>query len=76
MDFNTFCKLNELVANYTDSYIFGNNTKDLCLQLIADLKSEEYKESLLNEFDLVIPAHIIFPHTYENGRLIVNFKEI
>lgn len=75
MDFSIFCKLDELVANYTPSYIFGNNTEELCLQLIADI-TEEHKERLLNEFDLVIPQHIIFPHTYENGRLIVNFKEV
>ena len=75
MDFWIFCKLDDVVKSYTSSYIFGNNT-DLCLELIADIKSDEYKESLLNEFDLILPQHIIFPHTYENGKLKVTFKEL
>lgn len=75
MDFNIFCKLDECVANYTSCYVFGNNIKELCLQLIADVTDED-KERMLNDFDLIIPSHIIFPHTYENGRMTVLFKEV
>lgn len=76
MDFWIFCKLDDVVKSYTSSYIFGNNAENLCLELIADIKSDEHKELLLNEFDLILPQGIIFPHEYENGKLKVLFKEL
>ena len=76
MDFWVFRKLDAKVKEYTSSYTFSNSSENLNVQLIADIKSDEYKECLLNEFDLILPQHIIFPHEYENGKLKVLFKEL
>lgn len=75
MDFNIFCNLDDIVKRYTQSYIFENNTENLCLQLIADV-TEDDKEWILSEFDCKLPYGINFSHTYENGRLTVLFKEM
>ena len=81
MDFNIFCKLDELVANYTPSYMFGNNTEDLCLQLIADI-TEEHKEeyvTILKDGLIVktkqLPVEICVFHIEGDWNLLIRISE-
>lgn len=74
MDFFTFCELDKIVKNHTESYVFVNNS-NLDIELIAYV-SEESKEIMLSKIDSKLPLGMIFSHTYEDGKLVVDFKKI
>ena len=74
MMFLTMCEIDNIIKNYTEAYMIGNG-KDLSVQLIANV-SDEDKEKILNDLDLILPYGLIFNHKYENGKLEINFKEV
>lgn len=72
MMFDTFCKIDKIVKQYTEAYELGNSSS-LNIVLIASVTDEE-KEFILNDLDYYLRDLIHFSHTYDNGRLQIIFN--
>ena len=68
-------KIEAEIKKYTEAYVFVNALPDFRVCFRASI-NEEDKELLLNDLDLVLPYGLTFSHEYENGHLIVKFKEV
>lgn len=73
MMFNIFCKIDEIVKKYTESYALSNRAPDLKVVLTA-LVTDKEKEFILNDIDYTLRDLVDFSHTYENGKLQIIFN--
>lgn len=75
MDFNTFCKIDEIMKRHTNSYAIGNNVENLRIEVRAHVDNET-KEYILNDLDLELLYGMNFSHEYEDGLLVIQFWEV
>ena len=68
--------IEKIIKKYTTNYVLENRSPDLSIGFICSIDNDESKELLLNEVDLTLPYGLSFSHTYENGKLDLNIKEV